>query len=150
MPRGQGRSLFHTLHGLVGASQAQMVFVFLEQAGELPLQILRRLAAAQFTDPLADGNGGDQLGMFLRGFGRPAMDGFQILVPVLILGKERSRLMVVLVSEDFRQSSNCFYPGFIVVCADEDCLEAGILLQHPEHGVFGGAAERDIAVHPPV
>ena len=137
---GQCRGLFHALHGLIGTPPVQMVLIFLEQTGEFLVQVLGLQTATQLTDAQTDGDGGGKLWMFLSGFGRQTMGGFQILVPVLIFRKEGSRLRVSLVSEDFRQPSNRLYPGFIVVSANEYFLERWVLLQHPEHGVFSGTA----------
>jgi len=74
----------------------------------------------------------------------------QHIVPILPLGEQRDGLCVASLGEDAGQPVDGFSAGVIAVEAKGNFLELRILLQHPEHGVLRCAAERHIAVLPPV
>ena len=105
------------------------------EAGELH----RRLAALGhrelFHDPLADGVRHDKLGMLLGGDGFLPMEGFQVFVPVLLLGLEHDGLGISPLPKGLYVLSTGFDSRGVVVQAEGHLFELGVLLQHPQQGV---------------
>ena len=84
--------------------------------------------------------------MLLRRLGGQAVEGLQILVPVLVFRPQYGDPGVSVFYQDICEAAGGLDPRGVVVQAEHDLLEPGVLLQHPEHGVLRGAAEGHIAV----
>ena len=66
-----------------------------------------------------------------------------------MLGFEDTDLAVSLLLQCIYKSCGGFHPRRVIVQAERYLLQRGILLQHPQHGVFGHSAESNIAVISP-
>lgn len=51
--------------------------------------------------------------------------------------------------ENIRQPTAGFHPGLVMVQAEADGVNAGVLFQHPQHGVFADSAESNKAAFLP-
>ena len=101
------------------------------------------------ADPAADLRGGDELGMLLRRLSGKPPTGLEILVPILMLRLEHTHIVVAALMEEVRQPPAGLDACLVMVQAEADGAKAGVLLQHPEHGVFRCSAQGHIAVFLP-
>ena len=88
--------------------------------------------------------------MLLRRKGGEAMGGFKVFVPVLVFRLEDRDTAVSMAPQDLREPSDSLNACLVVIQSEEDVVNIGVLLQHPEHGVFAGAAECGIVVALPL
>ena len=101
------------------------------------------------ADPAADRRGGDELRMLLRLLSGKPPTGLEVLVPILMLRLEHPHIVVAALMEEVRQPPAGLDARLVMVQAEADGAKAGVLLQHPEHGVFRCSAQGHIAVFLP-
>ena len=87
--------------------------------------------------------------MFFRLLGGETPAGFQLLIPVLVLRLDHPNLVIAVLVENLRQAPAGLNARRVMIQAEAYGAEAGVLLQHPEHGVFADSAEGHIAVFLP-
>ena len=91
-------------------------------------------------DELADLRRDGKLGMLLRRKGGVAICGLEVLVPVFVLRLEDGDTTVSIVPQNLGKPPIGLDARRVVVEAEENVADIGVLLQHPEHGVLTGAA----------
>ena len=147
--QGQGGRILHAFHCASEPTPVQMLRVKLKQPGKLLFEA-SQTAWLEFSaflgDKLADVRRDDELRMLLRRKGWETICGFEVLVPVLMFRLKDRDTTVSMAPQDLGKPSIGLNARLIVVETEEDVLDTGVLFQHPEHGVFAGAAEGGVAV----
>ena len=146
--RQSGRVL-HALHGPVELLPLKVDLSVVDEIGNVLLPVVPAGAIHAPADPVTDFGRCNELGMLLRLLGGKAPAGFEVLVPVLVFRLDHSNLVIAVLVENFCQPSTGLDARRVMIQAEADGAEAGVLLQHPEHGVFAGPTEGHIAVFLP-
>ena len=64
------------------------------------------------------------------------MGGFEVLVPVLAFRLEDRDKAIPMVPKNLHEPTIGLNARLVVVQTEENVANIGVLLQHPEHGVF--------------